>query len=94
MNGSVLLAGTVLLSLTTAAPVLAGGGWEHGGGQYRGGGWCRLALCPCCRGPHSIYRHHPALDYHAAYYTSPRGVGPGHSTTAYSPDGRAHRLKN
>ena len=98
MKGWVALVGAVLLGSMTAAPVLAGGwgygGWEYGGWQYRRGGWCHLTLYPCCGGPYSIYRHHPALDFQAAYYNSPRGVGWGYSTAAYSTNGYPRRLKD
>jgi hypothetical protein len=81
-----------------AAPVLARsweyGGWEYGGWQYRGGGWCHLASCPCCRGPYSVYRYHWAHEFVAAYYTSPRGVGVGYSTPAYSIDGYLRWRRN
>ena len=93
MKGWVALAGAVLLSLMMAAPVLAGS-WEYGGWQYRRGGWCHLASCPCCRGPYSIYRYHPAHDFVAAYYTNPRGVGVGYSTSAYSTDGYLRWRRN
>jgi hypothetical protein len=98
MNGWVALAGAVVLSSMTAAPVLAGswehGGWERGGWQYRRGGWCHLASCPCCQGPYSIYRYHPAQEFVAAYYTSPHGVGVGYTTSAYSTNGYLRWLRN
>jgi hypothetical protein len=89
MKGCIVLAGTILLSLMTSPPALAGE-WV-----YRGAGWChhaRYPWCHCgCFGPFSIYRHHPARDFIAAYYTSPRGVGRGYTTTAYSTSGRFRR---
>ena len=86
MKGWFALTGAILFSLMTATPVLAGG-WE-----YRGRGWCHYAWYPCCWGPFSLYRHSPALNYSPAYYNSPRGVGRGYSTTAYSTNGYPRRL--
>jgi len=88
MKGWVALAGAILFSSMSATPVLAGW-WE-----YRGRGWCHYVSYPCCRGPFSLYRNIPALNYSAAYYNSPRGVGAGYLTTAYSTNGYPRWLKN